>query len=299
MTDPGLVCKACGKTFPVAEGIPCLAVPDQSPAGLVTEANREYHDLVAGLFDPGGAARLRIRGILEKAGPGDGRGAFLDLAAGTGHLSETAGGIFRRAIGVDISFAMLKKMRSKGFAAVQADVSCLPFKDSSFRMAGAFSVFHHLRNPRRMVREVHRVLEPGGWFYSDWDPNPGFSKAFPVSRAFRALAKSSPLLFYPVLALLALLKRKRAAAVELRAYRSFLQAEYHANFGGGLDPGALKGLLEKTGFGKVRIFYHNNSPSLERRPSAPFLARLLNLNFGDLADPESGYYFAVLAQKKK
>lgn len=47
-------------------------------------------------------------------------------------------------------------------APLLADAHCLPFADDSFDLVFTVAVFEHLRNPLRAMREVARVLKPGG-----------------------------------------------------------------------------------------------------------------------------------------
>ena len=41
----------------------------------------------------------------------------------------------------------------------------LPFADNSFAMARNLAVLEHVRDPQRMIQEIHRVLRPGGHVY--------------------------------------------------------------------------------------------------------------------------------------
>ena len=45
---------------------------------------------------------------------------------------------------------------------VQADAHALPFADAAFDNVVAIETFEHLREPRRAVAEIARVLKPGG-----------------------------------------------------------------------------------------------------------------------------------------
>ena len=47
-------------------------------------------------------------------------------------------------------------------ADVRAEAHALPFDDGTFDAAVSFQVLEHLREPARCVREMHRVLRPGG-----------------------------------------------------------------------------------------------------------------------------------------
>jgi SAM-dependent methyltransferase len=48
------------------------------------------------------------------------------------------------------------------FAAVQADACDLPFKDQSFDLALCVHTLEHIPDDRQALREIHRVLRPGG-----------------------------------------------------------------------------------------------------------------------------------------
>ena len=45
----------------------------------------------------------------------------------------------------------------------QADVSDLPFASASFDAAICIHVLEHVQRDREAIREIHRVLKPGGW----------------------------------------------------------------------------------------------------------------------------------------
>lgn len=96
----------------------------------------------------------------------------LDLGCGTGVLF----GLLRRqtdkegsVTGVDFSIQMaMKAHRNFPFAnvnVVDADVTMLPFSDSSFDMAVAFASFPHFSDKGRAIGEIHRILKDGAHFH--------------------------------------------------------------------------------------------------------------------------------------
>jgi len=68
-----------------------------------------------------------------------------------------------RLVGVDGDFESLRQhpgLKDK----VSSDILSLPFKDESFDLITANMVVEHVLHPEQMLREVRRVLAPGGVF---------------------------------------------------------------------------------------------------------------------------------------
>ena len=65
------------------------------------------------------------------------------------------------AVGVD---AVDLRPHSVGLKKVAADIEQLPFADETFSLVTANMVVEHVKNPERLLREVRRVLAPGGLF---------------------------------------------------------------------------------------------------------------------------------------
>ncbi len=97
---------------------------------------------------------------------------ILDLGCGTGILFD----MLRRRVGdkgslvgVDFSIEMAEKAHRNfpfdNVSVVDADASMLPFKDSCFDLAVAFSAFPHFTDQQRALHEAHRVLKPGAPIY--------------------------------------------------------------------------------------------------------------------------------------
>ncbi|HRE21400.1 MAG TPA: metalloregulator ArsR/SmtB family transcription factor [Rhabdaerophilum sp.] len=93
----------------------------------------------------------------------------LDLGTGTGRMLEMLAPKATRAVGLDVSPAMLGIARvnldAAGLRQVQlrqGDAYALPSDLSSFDLVILHQVLHYLDDPARAVREAARALRPGG-----------------------------------------------------------------------------------------------------------------------------------------
>jgi SAM-dependent methyltransferase len=92
-------------------------------------------------------------------------GPTLEIGIGTGRVAiplVTAG---QRIVGVDLSFAMLARLREKSPGQpplVQADATLLPFRDGAFGGALVAHVLHLVSDWLVVVDELRRVVRPGG-----------------------------------------------------------------------------------------------------------------------------------------
>jgi len=95
--------------------------------------------------------------------------AVLDLGAGTGLAATAIKQRFRRATvtAADIAAPMLDVARSRSrfwrpIRCVEADARALPFDDASFDLVFSNLMLQWLQPPDAALREMRRVLKPGG-----------------------------------------------------------------------------------------------------------------------------------------
>lgn len=135
-----------------------------------TQAARRHFDRWSATYEQDRASR-RLREIQERAlailalTPNDG---LLDLGCGTGAAVREASATVTRAVGLDLSPAMIDRARTlaQGLPNVeflQHDVSDrLPFADGEFTAIICTTAFHHFPRPQHALAEMARVLAPGG-----------------------------------------------------------------------------------------------------------------------------------------
>ena len=104
----------------------------------------------------------------------------LDLGCGTGEMLKLIlqKDPLKELYGIDISEEMLAVAKSKLPEQVQlllGDSELLPFSDGSFDVVYCNDSFHHYPSPQNVLREVHRVMKPGGTFLMGdcWQPYVG------------------------------------------------------------------------------------------------------------------------------
>jgi len=95
----------------------------------------------------------------------------LEVGSGAGALQD----VVQDYTGLDIS-ATARSRYHKRF--VQADARAIPFPDGEFDLVWTIWVLEHVPNPEQALREMRRVLKPGGllvldpaWLCSDLAPN--------------------------------------------------------------------------------------------------------------------------------
>jgi demethylmenaquinone methyltransferase / 2-methoxy-6-polyprenyl-1,4-benzoquinol methylase len=139
------------------------------------DAGRLSADEVRGMFDriapvydamnrvmtAGLDRRWRRLAVSEVVWPGD---RVLDACCGTGDLAVEAERRGGRVVGLDFSPKMLERARRKSGAIewVQGDALALPFADAEFDAATVGFGVRNLSDLEAGLRELARVLRPGG-----------------------------------------------------------------------------------------------------------------------------------------
>ena len=135
---------------------------------LAPDEVRGMFDRIAPIYDvmnrvmtAGLDRRWRKLAVAEVVWPGD---RVLDACCGTGDLAVEAERRGARVVGLDFSPKMLERARRKSGAIewVQGDALALPFADGEFDAATVGFGVRNLSDLEAGLRELARVLRPGG-----------------------------------------------------------------------------------------------------------------------------------------
>lgn len=91
-----------------------------------------------------------------------GGGTIVDVGCGSGRLFGFVGGLFERYVGVDV---IAYDGFPRGAEFVEADLEHMPvpLADRIANVVVAVETIEHLENPRAFMRELMRLVRPGGW----------------------------------------------------------------------------------------------------------------------------------------
>lgn len=140
--------------------------------------------------------RLLLEPYLDRLAQQLGAARALDLGCGTGVVSLALARRGFDVLGVDHSEDMLAIAERKLAVTnlrdtcrfVVADVRELPAEDGQFACVTCQGLLHHLHEREPCIRELVRVLQPGGFFYIS-EP---CDEETPLKRALRALWRLRP-----------------------------------------------------------------------------------------------------------
>lgn len=168
----GVECSGCGRRFAMVDGRPDLRPLEPITVTLDVEVGGPFGEPDPEIFhvlrrDPHGRYPVATmptsidysrgnrltRELLSYFPVVERGGLMLDLGSGIGLFRAVAGPTGLEYIGLDV------RGNPPGLL---GDAHALPFRDASIDFVLALSVLEHVRYPLVMLREVRRVLRPGG-----------------------------------------------------------------------------------------------------------------------------------------
>jgi ubiquinone/menaquinone biosynthesis C-methylase UbiE len=129
----------------------------------------EFYDETRGF--PSGQ-ETKIAQLIAETGGLDMASRVLEIGVGTGRIALPLAQRVGLVTGVDISSAMMQRLRSKPGGSrvltVQASADALPFPAGEFDCAVAVHVFHLIPTWQQVIAELIRALRPGARLVHCW-----------------------------------------------------------------------------------------------------------------------------------
>ncbi|MFZ5818739.1 MAG: class I SAM-dependent methyltransferase [Chloroflexota bacterium] len=223
----------------------------------IIQANIDYHAELAATYDQKQPHYLpenlaRVEAIISDLAVRTGGNSLLDLGCGTGFIINIARKHFDRVVGVDITQAMLDRVDTSSgkvevFLAQTEDLSLLD--DNSFDVCTGYGFLHHLYDLAPTLREAYRCLRPGGYFYSDQDPNLHY---WQLMYRLKGRSDLDGFVAREVRSVADMLEEFEDTELEAETIQ---YAEYQKGERGGLDPDLLVSNLKAIGFRSASVRY--------------------------------------------
>ena len=128
-------------------------------AHLVFCSSDEWAESLKKYIIPGGIGGVDLGDDVLEVGPGPGRTTEI--------IKDMVPQLTAVEIDHDLAADLSARMAGTNVTVVEADATDLPFPDGRFSGAVSFTMLHHVPTPElqdKLLREVRRVLRPGGVF---------------------------------------------------------------------------------------------------------------------------------------
>lgn len=223
----------------------------------VFNANIDYHTKLAKNYNQEQPQYYqenldRVRNTLIMLAKRAGNTSLCDLGCGTGFILDLAYDLFEHIHGVDITEAMMNEVKDQqNLHLTLSNTENLPFLDNSFNVMTGYGFLHHLYDLEPTLKQVYRCLKPGGFFYSDSDPNMHFWDAMTDLDTNYSIDN---------------LVRRELNGIQTEIERTLNNydfgnhesgivelAEFQKMKKGGFDPDVLKSIFQDIGFDDVKI----------------------------------------------
>lgn len=167
-----------------------------SKAACRTRSVRDFYDALAPIYDEAFTDHLvhidTIVNLLDGRYPSREDYLILDLACGTGLLSQRLTQYGFEVIGLDFSTRSLEVLRQKDnyIPAICGSAERLPFADRSLTAVVCLGAWRHFDRPEAVLNEICRVLVPNGnLIIGYFPPKPGAFLTLPSGAFGRTLGR--------------------------------------------------------------------------------------------------------------
>lgn len=175
----GVRCRGCGRSFPIVDGVACLAIDDAAADPVDHKARQaaffaDEADAGFEMHRPHGAPAFhgwllteKLRKSVTDLAPALRGATVLTVCGGSGMDAEFLTYYGARVIASDLSVGAARRVKDRAerfelpITPLVADVEQLPFADKSVDFVYVHDGLHHLEDPLLGLREMARVARRG------------------------------------------------------------------------------------------------------------------------------------------
>lgn len=172
-----LACRICGTKYPLIQNIPNFLLPDDKRILTQNKWNNFYQNyslnINNNLINKEIQDALKTISQINRYHHPKKNEHFLELGCGLAYYCYEYAKKGLDVYGIDFSLNALKKSKWVGKKRnglkphlFCADIENMPFGDNSFDLVYGGGVIEHLYNPEIVLREIFRVLKPGGLVFN-------------------------------------------------------------------------------------------------------------------------------------
>ena len=107
--------------------------------------------------------RAHVAPLLDELAAGRRDLRIVDCGCGTGYNLRVLLQQYGRTFGFDLEEDSMRRARAAGRPLVRATIEQIPFASARFDLATSFDVLQSVPDDRSAIREIGRILKPGGY----------------------------------------------------------------------------------------------------------------------------------------
>lgn len=144
-----LICKSCRTLF--TDRLPNNSVVEHYDS-YYGETNLQVPDFV----------RKRLREIIDEFSKYRLTNRLVDIGFGAGTLLEVASEAGWHSFGVEVNKLAVRQAEMKGFDVFYGELYEANYESDYFDVVTASEIIEHVFDPVKLLKEIHRILRPGG-----------------------------------------------------------------------------------------------------------------------------------------
>jgi len=157
-----LICESCRSLF-----------TDRLPNNSVVE-NYDFYYGETNLQVPD-FVRKRLKEIIDEFSKYRLTNRLVDIGFDAGTLLEVASEAGWQCFGVEVNKLAVKQAETKGFDVFYGELHQANYESNYFDVITASEVIEHVFEPIKLLKEIHRILRPGGVFWATTPSAEGIS----------------------------------------------------------------------------------------------------------------------------